>query len=195
MDNSFQGRSQNCSSSAPRKPRPTSPIPCPKCGQEIEPTALIQPEGFCSTCWRKAWEDHQHYRQDKAILVAEAEPCVWTEDLFRSELILEQDGCYFQTVRWTDASRQPHQAEQLECFEVKAWQHILTEAQALQQIYQTPHPIDDVEVQSIWLRVGDELLEMRSQQRWHDQPQSIRFQAIWNQLHSKSPWLARLQII
>lgn len=179
-----------------RKLRHIPPIPCPNCGQEVEPAALMQPEGLCPPCWHKAWQAHQLYRKDQAILIAEADPCVWTEDLFGSELIVEQDGCYLQKVRWTDCdSHQPHQAEQIECFDAQTWQGLLAEAQALQACYELANgSFDDFESQSIWLRVDDELVEMRSHQRWQEQPQSARFRAFWNRLHSKSSWLERLQI-
>jgi hypothetical protein len=72
---------------------------------------LAHTGGFCRFCWQAERRAHEAYLRDHAIIVA-AVRGGWTDDLFESELVIEQDGCYIHTVNWYGQLNQ----QQVECF-------------------------------------------------------------------------------
>lgn len=177
--------------------------PCRRCQTPIhrplyeQSVGLCMPSTYrlCGPCATKEWQEHQQYVQQNAVIVAELN-IGFTEDLFSSQLVIEADGGYFQTVHWHDPYT--HQAmadEHLNIFSSEEWQHLLLEATMLYPAYAHPESImDDVEQYSINIRIGKELKGMQQQAQWQCPDGNIRFRLLWNKIHQQSPWFSRLAL-
>lgn len=169
--------------------------PCRRCQAPIHQTVYAQSDRLCGPCTKKEWQEHQRYVQQNAVIVA-ALHVGFTEDLFSSELVIEADGGYFQTVHWHDPNT--HQAmadEHIATFTEDEWQGILLEAQTLHADYMhSSIMMDDVETYHICVLVGEEMQGMQWQAKWKYPDGDTRFRLLWNHIHQQSPWLSRLTL-
>ncbi|MBE9031732.1 hypothetical protein IQ266_18525 [filamentous cyanobacterium LEGE 11480] len=186
-----------------RKPRSADKLarktflPCVRCGELHAPAELHDNDGRCDACWRHDWQAHQGYLREHAIVIARFNFCVWTPDLFDSELAIESDGCYIQRVTWRDPeTRKKHFGEQIDCFEPTIWAAILAEAQALSVVYQ-PHDavMDDIETHEISLRLDTQLITLSPEAGCCVCADgAARLQHLWMQIHARSQWRDRLKL-
>ncbi|MEM9218173.1 MAG: hypothetical protein AAGD25_28010 [Cyanobacteria bacterium P01_F01_bin.150] len=179
----------------PRAAKPQDFRPCRRCQTHIAIAHYEQSNHLCGVCWRKEWQEHRTYLHQNAFIIAEL-GAGFTDDLFSSELVIEADGGYFQTVRWHDIQTgRMMTGEHLDDFSSQEWNDIWTEAQWLQpQYFLDGAVMDDLEKYSICVRMNNGLQWMQWQADWRCVDGDRRFRQLWNRIHQSSPWRSRLAL-